>query len=126
MKRIIIASLLGLALSACALFQGVQNPLNTNRLAAAESAYGIALSAAVAYRSLPLCKAGTNATLANVCARRDVVIKMQAADKIAQVSLKTASQFVRANPTLDATSLISAVESAVSAFREIQAKEGVH
>lgn len=126
MKRIIVASLLALALSACALFQGVQNPLNANRLAAAESAYGIALSAAVAYRSLPLCKTGTTETLANVCARRDVVIKMQAADKIAQVSLKTASQFVRQNPTLDATSLISAVESAVSAFREIQAQEGVH
>ena len=120
--RIIAVVFLGLWLTACAVFQ---NPVNTTRLAAVESAYGVALSIAVAYRNTRLCKRGEAPTVTNVCAKRDVIEQLQAADRKVQIALIAARQFVRDNPTLDAFAVIQAAQQAVDIFRAIQIENGV-
>lgn len=127
----VAAALVALSLGGCAggkLFgiipiAGVQNPVSNTRFTSIESAYGIALTAANAYadryRSGFRCTKTNLESVTNLCARRSVVIKMQAADRDAQVALGKAKTFIANNPTLDATSLLDAAESAVSAFREI-------
>ena len=125
MKRIIGILILGLALTGCAAFGSIKNPITADRLAAIESSYGIALSAAVAYRNTRLCKKNEQATLSNVCAYRSVILKLQAADRVAQRSLIDARKFIRENPTLDAFSVINVAQQAVTTFQTIQAEYGV-
>lgn len=115
MRRFLIAPLL-LAVAACV---SIKQPISYNELGAVESAYGVLLSQAVAYRNLPLCHTGTVATLQNICAQRSVIIKLQQADLIAQRAITTANSFVEQNPTLDPTAVIAAAQSALSAFQSI-------
>lgn len=125
MKRLLIA-ILALSVSACAT---LQNPINTTRLAQVESAYGIALSLAVGYYELYKVNRCTTTRLesaTNICARRSVVIKLQQADRTAQVALQSAQKFVHNNPNLDAGALIDAANLAVDAFRQVEAANGVH
>lgn len=127
MKKIIGILILGLVLTACAFnpLGSVQNPINDNRLAAIESSYGIALSAAVAYRNTRLCKKNEQTTLTNVCAYRSVILKLQAADRTAQAALKNARKFIKDNPRLDAFSVINAAQQAVTVFQTVQSEYGV-
>jgi ABC-type sugar transport system substrate-binding protein len=122
MKKIIVLSL-GLILSACATYQ---NPINTSELATVESAYGVALAVAVGYSRLPLCKTGTTTSLTNTCARRSIVVKLQAADRTAEIALTQARNFVKNNPTLNAISVITAAKAAVGAFQSVEATNGVN
>lgn len=125
MRKLLIA-LVALALAGCAT---IQNPLNITRLAQVESTYGIALSAANAYRTLyqvNRCKKGQLEAYNNVCARRSVVLQLQAADRKAKIALDAARAFVVNNPTVDAGSLIAAAQLAVDAFQKIEADNGVH
>ena len=108
MKRFFVV-LCVLLVSACTT---VNNPLTPNRLATLESSYGVLLSAAVAYR--------------NACARRalpascrPIVVEIQKAGAVAQTRVLALRGFVRANPTIDATALLVAAESAVDAFRQV-------
>lgn len=110
------------ALAACG---SIQNPINNNDLAAVVSAYGAALSIANGYKSLPLCKTGTTASITNVCARRSVIVTLQQADLKAQVALKAAINFTNANPQLSATSFISAAQTAVGVFQQLETANGV-
>lgn len=115
-----------LTLSACA---SINNPLNLTRLAQIESAYGIALSAAVGYYRLykiNRCTQSRPESVANICARRSVVVALQQADKKAQVALTSAQRFVRANPTLNAGAVIDAAQLAVDAMRQIEQINGVY
>lgn len=120
--RKLIACLFAIVLGACA---HIQNPVNETRLATVESAYGVALSIAVGYRNTRLCKRGEQVSITNICARRDVILQLQAADRNAQLALKEARTFVKDNPTLDAIQVIQAAESAISVFRQIEANYGV-
>ena len=96
----------------------LQNPLTPTRLAAIESSYGIALSAAVGYRNACARKA-----LPSSC--RGIVAHMQSASRVAQARVLELRAFVRNNPELDAGALIAAAQSSVQAFRDIQAVYGV-
>lgn len=129
MKRIIGILVLGLFLSGCASgfnpFGSIKNPINSDRLAAIESSYGIALSAAVAYRNTRLCKKNEQASISNVCAYRSVILKLQAADRSAQIALTKARKFIIENPTLDAFSVINAAQQAVTVFQTVQSEYGV-
>lgn len=107
MKKIIALVLVGF-LSACAIYQ---NPITANRLATAESVYGVALSAAVAYRKLCADKVIARANCAIV------VAQMQAADKKVQAALTNVRAFQREHPEIDAVSLVLALEKAVSDFK---------
>lgn len=119
MKRFLLKYIILVgALSGCA---QIQNPISLNELAAAESAYGVALSAAVAYRSLPLCKASVPAP----CAKRDVILELQEADKKVQGAIIAVNNFVRDNPELSAASLVAAAQKAIADFQRIEAVYGV-
>jgi hypothetical protein len=96
------------------------NPVTAEDFAAIESAYGVALAGAVAYRNRPLCKKTALESVSNLCARRSIIVRMQDADRRAQVALGSARVFIRDNPTLDAGALISAAKAAVGAFTQIQ------
>lgn len=104
-----------LLLSACTT---INNPLTVNRLAALESAYGVVLSAAVAYRNS--CARGA---LPRSC--RPIVVELQKAGSVAQQRVVSLRRFVRENPTIDAGSLLQAAESAVDAFHQVALVYGV-
>lgn len=123
MRKLLALAMLALALSGCAT---IRNPVNVGQLAAVESAYGVALSLAVAYRGLPLCRTGTSPGLQNVCAKRSVIVRLQRADRDAQIALASARTFVKANPTIDAASVLAIAQDAVAALQAIEANEGIH
>lgn len=116
MKRTIILALC-LVLEACTT---VRNPVSNTTLATIESAYGVALAGAVAYRNRPRCTTTALESVSNLCARRSIVLKLQAADRQAQVALGKATIFIRNNPTLDASSVLQAAQGAVDALNQIQ------
>lgn len=102
-------------LSGCAT---VNNPLTQTRLGALESAYGVVLSAAVAYRNS--CARGA---LPRSC--RAITVELQKAGSIAQARVVSLRAFVRQNPTIDATTLLVAAESAVDTFQQVATVYGV-
>ena len=116
MKRI-IPFLLIFALAGCAT---VQNPISVSSLATIESAYGVALAGAVAYRNRPRCTKTALESISNLCARRSIVLKLQAADRQAQIALGKATIFIKNNPTLDASALLAAAQASVDALNQIQ------
>lgn len=107
--RIIGVLVLGFALSSCATFN---NPLNRTQLLNTESAYGLALSGAVAYRGLCAKK-----QIPSTC--RDIVLRMQSADRRVRVAIRDARVFIKNNPTLNAATVLIAVQNAISDFRSI-------
>lgn len=116
MRKVLVV-LFALGLSACA--TTFQNPVSRTTLVTSESAYGVALSAAVGYRKLCADKVIARATCA------PVVAKLQDADRKVQVALKNLRAFVKDHPTVDAVSLVTAVEDAVEDFRAIASANGV-
>lgn len=121
MKRIIFVLALSLSLAGC--FRTVSNPLANNNpvgLVTIESAYGVALSGAVAYRNRPRCTKTALESVSNICARRSIVLKLQNADRRAQIALGRARAFIANNPSLDASAVIQVAQDAVSFFYNIQ------
>lgn len=123
MKKL-IAVVFALSLGGCATLGVVKNPATPTELATVESAYGVALAAAVAYRHLPLCKKGQS-ILAGGCAERTVIVQLQAADRNVQRVIANARAFVKNNPTLGIGSVIGEVQAAVSTFLQIESINGV-
>lgn len=123
--RVIASLCLAFYLTACAT---VSNPLTPNRLVQLESAYGVALAVAVGYYELykvNRCTVTRPESPTNYCARRSIVVKLQQADIRAQAALQAARKFVINNPNLDATAIISAAETAIAAFQQIEQQSGV-
>lgn len=122
MRRFFLVAAMALSLAGCATTGGAltlstSNPVKVNQLAAVEAGYGAALSVALKYKHLPLCKTGTNELSGALCARRSVIVKIQSANRVAHASVVTARNFVRQHPTVDATAVISTAMDAVSQFR---------
>ena len=131
MKKIFAIALLCVGLAGCG--GGKLLPkldLNTsvtlNTMLGMESAYGIALSGERAYKALPLCLTGTKATVTNPCAQRSVIVRLQAADRKAISAIQQANAFIKAYPTVDASNVISAARTAVSALQGILSTSGVN
>lgn len=134
MRRFSAVVVIGLSLAGCATLPdgkrvflptaSVQNPVTPQNLADIKATYALAQTGAVAYidryRQGHRCTKTALESLGNVCSRRSVVVKLQNADSKATMALGTATAFIRDNPTLDASSLISAAQIAVAAFYEIQ------
>lgn len=118
-----IAILFALALGGCASFN---NPITLNEIGGMESAYGLALSAAVAYRNLPLCKTGTVATVTNICAQRSIIVKLQQANRGAIVAIHAARDFVVNNPTLDPVTVIGQAQRALAGLQAVEATYNIH
>lgn len=127
MTRIILAAFLALSLAGCgstSIFKGgtsltaeIQNPAGKRELSVIYNTYLIAGKAYVRYRDLGICRAGQEATFFKPCARRDVLLSLQAADRKAYAAMRAAGQFIKNNPTLSAISVISAARVAVSDFQ---------
>lgn len=108
-----------LSLSACATVgASIPNPLGAGQLTTIESAYGVALSAAVAYKQLCV-----NRTIPPSC--RTIVVQMQNAAYKAQGAI-VAARGVAKNPTLNAISAIAAAQQALADFQAVQNANGVH
>lgn len=119
MKKILAILFVSIFVSSCSLYK--DNPIDRNELAAMYSGYGIALSAAVAYRNLPLCvKGGTK-----ICAKREVIVKIQNADKKVQLALNEASNFVRNYPKLSPIAYIEAAKSSIKVFQAVLVENGL-
>lgn len=122
--RRLIPILLAISLSGCAGMRpmiSIQNPISDNTLASLEASYGLALTAAVAYRNRPRCTRTRLESLSYLCARRSIVVRLQHADQVAEIALGRAASFIANNPTLDASSLIQAASAAIGAFSELGA-----
>jgi hypothetical protein len=118
MKRILAILFVGILVSGCTYRD---NPISRNEVAVIMSGYGVALSAAVAYRNLPLCvKGGTK-----VCARRSVVVKLQEADKKVQIALIETSNFVKNYPQLSPAAYIEAAKSSIRVFQKVLVDNGI-
>lgn len=132
--RFFVVALLALSLGACATMPdgtkiflptaSVKNPVTSTSLYDVKATYVIAQAGAVAYidryRAGHRCTTTALESVTNPCSRRSVVIKLQNADRTAQIALGRVDAFIRDNPTIDASSVISAAQSAVGAFYEIQ------
>jgi hypothetical protein len=125
MKRFLVIPALGFALAGCASATFPSLNINTsvtrNTLYSVEGSYGIALSGERAYKALPLCKTGTTINFTNLCAKRSTIVKLQSADRVALSAIKNANAYIKAYPTLDATNVISAAQSAVSSLQQVVA-----
>lgn len=125
MKRI-LALTLAVGLSGCAgLLKEVNNPIGRDQLYAVEAGYGLALSLAVGYRNLPLCAKNQAPTVYNICAKRSVIVQLQAADRKAQVALDRAKAFVDEYPTINAVGVIQVAADAVAAFQSLEASNNI-
>lgn len=126
MKRIIALGVLALALAGCAHPSlNLNNAVTLNTMLSVESAYGIALSGERAYKALPLCATGTVATVTNPCAKRSVIVRLQAADLKVISAIDQANTFIKNYPTVDASNVIGAASSAVSSLQSILSQNGV-
>lgn len=122
MKKILILGLTAFLLAGCA---SIKNPITNNTLGSMIDTLGIADSALIAYRGLPRCTTTHNFSLTNICHKRSVLITAQAYDRAANTAINKAVAFTKANPTLDATSVISAAQSALDIFTTFENANGI-
>jgi hypothetical protein len=134
MRRIFIALTLSLALSGCVngpngtkIFlptASVANPVTPMSLYDIKATYAIAQAGADTYvqryRDGFRCTTTKLESVTNLCSRRSIVVKMQNADRTAQIAMGRADTFISNNPTIDASAVIAAAQSAVTAFYQIQ------
>lgn len=132
-KLILVAAIvLALALPGCAgtktgdlisaATTTITNPVKAVNVYQVKNAYAATLQLAVSWReycySKPYAALMTDPVAKPVCqSRRRVVRAVQSAQPKAASAIRTAENFVRNNPTLNATSVISAAWDAVAAFR---------
>jgi hypothetical protein len=102
----------------------VVNPVTPLSLYDIKATYAIAQVGADTYiqryRDGFRCTTTKLESVTNLCSRRSIVLKMQDADRKAQVAMGKADTFILNNPTIDASSVISAAQLAVTAFYQIQ------
>ncbi len=137
MKRLLLIPLLfvGLALGGCwqtfeAVTKGITttitNPVVGKNIYQAKLVYASALEISVKYReycwSQPYAVLMADPIAKPICQnRRPTVRRMQQAKVKASAAIRTADNFVRNNPTLNATNAIQAAWTAVTDFQNITA-----
>lgn len=122
MKKLLILASTAALLAGCAV---IKNPITNNTLGGMIDTLGIADSALIAYRGLPRCTKTNNFSLTNICHKRSVLVTAQAYDAAANAAVNKAAAFTAANPTLDATSVISAAQSALDIFTSFERANGI-
>lgn len=113
-----IAVLSALTLGACSTLN-IGGAVTLNTLDGIISGYGLLLNAENTYKALPLCKTGTKPAVTNICAERSIIVRLQAADKVANQAVNSAEAFVKANPTIDPTQYISTAQAALAALQTV-------
>ncbi len=127
MRKLVVATALvsGLALAGCQTVSLPSLNLNTavarNTVYSIENAYGVAVNAANAYKALPLCRTGTLPGATNICARRSVIQRLQAAMLKAHLAVNNLVALQKAYPSVDITNALSAAQSALVAVQQILA-----
>jgi hypothetical protein len=127
MRKLVVATALvsGLALAGCQTVSLPSLNLNTavarNTVYGIENAYGVAVNAANAYKALPLCRTGTLPGATNICARRSVIERLQAAMLKAHLAVNNLVALQKAYPSVDITNALSAAQSALVAVQQILA-----
>jgi hypothetical protein len=120
-----IAVVSGLALAGCQTTALPSLNLNTavalNTVYGIENAYGVAVNAANAYKALPLCRTGTVPSAANICAKRSVIQRLQAAMRTARLAVNNLVALQKAYPSVDITNALSAAQSALIVVQQILA-----
>ena len=117
MKKLLVV-VLALGLGGCVNgqlinpFSSFTNPVSKDTLAKVEAGYGAALSVAVAYRN-----ACASKSLPPSC--RAIVVQIQNADKYAHAQIVVARNFVKNNPTVDASAVLTTAKQAVDAFTTV-------
>lgn len=124
MKKYLAAGLLSgtLLLGGCAgtlPTLNLANTVNLNTIEGVVSGYGILANQELLLMSQPLCKTGTAPSVTNVCVKRSQKIAIQTFDKNANSAINTAVAFIKANPTVDPTSYITAASQALTALQTI-------
>jgi hypothetical protein len=97
----------------------VHSTVGMNALLAAESAYGSALAAENVYKSLPLCK--KDGSVPPPCAKRSIIVRLQGADRQVLFAVRAAVKFTETYPTVDASNVIGAVNTALNNLSAILA-----
>jgi hypothetical protein len=120
-----IAVVSGLALAGCQTAALPSLNLNTavalNTVYGIENAYGVAVNAANAYKALPLCRTGSAPSAANICAKRSVIERLQAAMRTARLAVNNLVALQKAYPSVDVTNALSAAQSALIVVQQILA-----
>jgi len=99
----------------------ISNAVALNTVYGIENAYGIAVNAANAYKALPLCRTGTRPSATNICAKRSVIVNLQAAMRRARIAVNNLVAFQRAYPTLDISNFVAAAQTALADVQAVLA-----
>ena len=117
---------LGLVLAGCQTAAlpslNLANAVTLNTIYGIENAYGVAVSAANAYKALPLCRTGTAPSSTNICARRSVIVRLQAAMARARLAVNRMVTFARTYPGIDVTNVVGAARTALIDVQDILAE----
>lgn len=103
---------------------GINTVTSRNTLYAVTNAYGVALSVASGYKALPTCAAGVKATPQNLCKDLTILARLKAADEKLVKQISDADLFIKTYPTLDATNVIGAAETALASLQAVLAQTG--
>lgn len=135
MRKQLVAAFIALSLlTGCAsgdlanrfnLFASVQNPISTDDFYLAKTAYAALALPVANYRELPLCKKSKPFSLAYICAKRSVIVKLQDLDSKAYDALATAEDYINSNQTINLASVISAAKIAVATYKKYAIDNGV-
>jgi hypothetical protein len=119
MKLAFLAIGCALIVSDCAALKplNLQSTVSLNALQAAEGAYGTVLTAENVYKQLPLCHLDNS--VPPPCAKRSIIVRLQAADRQALSAVRSAIAFVNKYPTVDPTNVIGAVNAALANIQNI-------
>lgn len=121
MRKLIVVAALALSLGACSSLPtlNIASTVNLNTLEGIVSGYGILANQEVLLMQQKLCKTGTVPSVTNICVKRSQKVAIQTFDRAANSAVNTAVAFVKANPTVDPTSYISAASQALTALQGI-------
>ncbi len=112
----VAAMICGLALAGCQTTLptiNISNAVALNTVYGVVNAYGLAVTAADAYKALPLCATGTKPSATNICAKRSVIVNLQSAMARARTAVNNLVAFQKTYPTLDITNAVSAAQTAL-------------
>ena len=84
-----------------------------------ENAFGVAVNAANAYKALPLCRTGTEPGVANICAKRSVIERLQSAMRKARLAVNNLVALQKAYPSVDITNALAAARSTLIVVQQI-------
>lgn len=127
MRKLVAAIVLvwGFALAACQTTSLPSLNLNTavtlNTIYGIENAYGVAVNAANAYKALPLCRTGSVPGATNICAKRSVIERLQAAMRKARLAVNNLVALQKAYPSVDITNALAAAQSALIGVQQVLA-----